>query len=233
MFFKFSNFLFICLLLMSCTETKGVYEVQKLKTPIQLTGKGADNAWKKATVLTDFSYPWREENAPLTEFRALYTHNHFYFLYRAIDPEIITKKATLAEKGVVDSDRIELFFKADEDTHPYYSLELDAMGRILDTQAEFGQKVDFDWTWPDNGLVVKSSIDEFGYWVEGSISFASLRQLGIYQGSGILKTGLYRAEYTKGPNGKATPKWISWIHPGTKTPNFHIPSSFGILKLVQ
>ena len=218
---------------MSCTETKGVYEVQKLKTPIQLTGKGDDSAWKKANVLTDFSYPWREENAPLTEFRALHTHNHFYFLYRAIDPDIITKKATLAEKGVVDSDRIELFFKANEDDHPYYSLELDAMGRTLDTQAEFGQKVDFDWTWPDNGLVVKSTTDEFGYWVEGSISFASLRQLGIYQGDGILKTGLYRAEYTKGPNGKASPKWISWVHPGTETPNFHIPSSFGTLKLVQ
>ncbi len=216
---------------MSCATTKGVYTVQKIDTPIQLSGNGADEAWNNAVILSDFSYPWRAETAPLTEFKALYDDTHFYFLYRAIDPDIITKKGDLVEMAAVNSDRIELFFKGNDDTQPYYSLELDALGRTLDTKATFGQKVDFDWNWPANQLMVKASMDEFGYWVEGSISFASLRKLGLYQDDNILRTGLYRAEYVKGPNGKASPKWISWIKPDSKTPNFHIPSSFGTLML--
>jgi len=229
--FKFLNFLFFTLIMMSCSKTKGVYEVQKIETPIQLTGSGQDEVWEEVPTLIDFSYPWREENAPLTEFKALYDDTHFYFLYRAIDPDIITKKEALAEKAALNSDRIELFFKGIDDAQPYYSLELDALGRTLDTKATFGQKVDFDWTWPANELIVKSSIDDFGYWVEGRISFASLRELGLYHDDNILRTGLYRAEYVKGPNGKVSPKWISWIKPDSKTPNFHIPSSFGTLIL--
>lgn len=228
---KFLNFLFIGLLITSCATTKGEYEVQKIDNPIQLSGNGADKAWSSAPILSDFSYPWREENAPLTEFKALYDDTHFYFLYRAIDPDIITKEGASAEKAALNSDRIELFFKGIDDTQPYYSLELDALGRTLDTKAKFEQKVDFDWTWPTNELMVKSSNDEFGYWVEGSISFASLRNLGLYHDDNILRTGLYRAEYIKGPNGKVSTKWISWINPDSKTPNFHIPSSFGTLIL--
>lgn len=216
---------------MSCAPTKGVYEVNKIDSPFQLSGNGTAEAWNSANVLTEFSYPWREENAPLTEFKALYDETHFYFLYRAIDPDIITKEGALAEKAALNSDRIELFFKGIDDTQPYYSLELDALGRTLDTKATFGQKVDFDWTWPANQLIVKSSMDEHGYWVEGSISFASLRNLGLYHDDNILRTGLYRAEYITGPNGRVSPKWISWIKPDSKTPNFHIPSSFGTLVL--
>jgi len=231
MLLKYSSFLFLFFMILSCASSTGIYEVKKVDTSIKISGKGTDKIWNKAFVLTDFSYPWREENAPLTEFKALYDETHFYFLYRAIDPNIITKEGGLAGKAALNSDRIELFFKGADDAQPYYSLELDALGRTLDTKANFGQKVDFDWTWPANQLIVKSSIDEFGYWVEGSISFASLRKLGLYHNDNILRTGLYRAEYVKGPNGKVNPKWISWIKPDSKTPNFHIPSSFGKLIL--
>ncbi len=216
---------------MNCATKKGEYIVQKIENPIQISGNGKDKAWNSVVTLSDFSYPWREENAPLTEFKALYDDTHFYFLYRAIDADVITKEGTLAEKAALNSDRVELFFKGKDDVQPYYSLELDAKGRTLDTKANFGQKVDFDWTWPANELIVKSSVDEFGYWIEGSISFASLRQLGLYHDDNILRTGLYRAEYVKGPNEKVSTKWISWIKPDSKTPNFHIPSSFGTLVL--
>ncbi len=222
----FSSFL----LIFSPTKT---YSVKKIKKSIQLTGNGADRQWKKAKKLCDFPYPWRAETAPKTEFKALYDDTHFYFLYRATDAEIIQKSKGLGEMDVVASDRVELFFKGATDDAPYYSLELDALGRILDTEGYFYKKVDFAWTWPTDGLVVKASMDETGYWVEGSISFASLRALGLYHDDGILRTGLYRAEYVTQADGKVRPQWISWIHPDAETPNFHIPSSFGILELVE
>lgn len=211
----------------------GTYQVNKITKPIQLSGQGADNQWNNAAELTDFIYPWRSETAPKTVFKALYDDTHFYFLYRATDPEIITKAGALAEKAALNSDRIELFFKGKSDSDPYYSLELDALGRTLDTKANFGEKVDFDWNWPAGELIVKAKIEEDGYWVEGSISLKSMRDLGVYHDDGILRTGLYRAEYVTDENGRATPKWISWVHPNTPKPNFHIPSSFGVLELVE
>lgn len=213
--------------------TTKTYSVKKAKKSIRLTGEGRDKEWKKVNALCDFGYPWRAEIAPKTEFKALYDETHFYFLYRATDAEIIQKSRGLGEKDVVASDRVELFFKGATDDAPYYSLELDALGRILDTEGRFYKKVDFAWTWPKDGLVVKASIDKTGYWVEGSISFASLRTLGLYHDDGILRTGLYRAEYVTQADGNVRPQWISWIHPDSEKPNFHIPSSFGILELID
>ncbi len=209
------------------------YQVKKIKKSIQITGEGKDKQWKKANQLGDFSYPWRKDTPPKTVFKALYNETHFYFLYRAQDAQIGQKVNGLKKRKPVQSDRVELFFKGMTAEDAYYSLELDALGRILDTKANFYKKIDFDWTWPTNELVVKASIDDTGYWVEGSISFASLRALGLYHDDGILRTGLYRANYLKQADGTNKPHWISWIHPDSETPNFHIPSSFGTLELEQ
>ena len=53
----------------------------------------------------------------------------------------------------------------------------------------------------------------------------------MYKDDNILKAGLYRGEYVTLPNGKIDTKWISWVMPDSEEPDFHIPSSFGILKL--
>ena len=115
--------------------------------------------------------------------------------------------------------------------NPYYALEMDALGRVLDTQGRFYRNIDYDWDWPEGQLILKASIDDTGYWVEGSISFESLRQLGMYKDDQILKAGLYRGEYQTKENEEIETKWISWILPDSPKPDFHIPSSFGILKL--
>ena len=215
------------------TVPPNVYLVKKITKAIQITGNGEDPAWQRANLLSNFTYPWREETPPATTFKALYTDSHLYFLYRATDPDIITKEKGLGEKDVVNSDRVEIFFKADDQMDPYYSLEMDALGRVLDTEGRHYRKVDFDWTWPEGHLEVKTSIDSDGYWLEGSVTFASLRQLGMYKDDHILKAGLYRGEYVTEANGEIETKWISWIIPDSATPDFHIPSSFGILELLE
>lgn len=209
------------------------YQVRKIKQAIEITGIGSDSLWEKAEILNDFSYPWRDETSPATIFKALWNENHLFFLYRAHDPDIITKKNDLDKWDVVDSDRVEIFFKANDQMNPYYSLEMDALGRILDTEGRFYRKIDFAWNWPKDHLQVMASIDEDGYWVEGAISLESLRQLGMYQDDQILHAGLYRAEYVKDKAGTIYAKWISWMKPDSPQPDFHIPSSFGIFKLMD
>ena len=210
-----------------------VYEVKKTQNDIVITGHGSDDAWKKANILTEFLYPWQPEDLPPTEFKSLWSDSHFYFLFTVVDDEIITPQRGLGERDAVASDRVEIFFKAKDDNAPYYSLEMDALGRCLDTDGRFGGKVDFDWSWPQDHFVLKVSQHKGGYIVEGSITLESLGQLGIYQGDGILEAGLYRGDYFVKENNETGIKWISWVVADPEKPIFHIPSSFGILKLMD
>lgn len=212
------------------------YTVKKItNNSLTLSGEGEDSLWEDATPMSNFTYPWREETPPKTTFKALWDDTYFYFLYRAEDADIVLNM----EEGISDkmravaSDRVEIFFKSDDKMDPYYSLELDAMARVFDSKGKYHRNIDKDWTWPEGELVVKSSRDEEGYWVEGSISLKSLRDLGMLLDGNLLKAGLYRGEYVRMEKEEIDIKWISWIKPDSETPDFHIPSSFGKIKLLD
>ena len=82
--------LFSAWLLTACApENQDYYPVKKVKQAIGLRGNDTDPAWQTAVLWTDFHYPWREDAAPTTTFRALWDDTHFYFLYRAEDDSII------------------------------------------------------------------------------------------------------------------------------------------------
>lgn len=222
----------VLLCFLSCTSQTKIYVVKKTDSDITITGKGSDKGWKNANVLTEFLHPWQPENLPATTFKSLWSDTHLYFLYQVEDHEIITPQRDLGELDAVESDRVEIFFKAADETKPYYSLEMDALGRCLDSDAIFFKNnIDFDWNWPKDDFVLKASQQDGGYTVEGSISLASLRKLGIYQDDGILNAGLYRGEYYTKEDNKTAIKWISWVVSNPDKPNFHVPNSFGVLKL--
>lgn len=85
---------------------------------------------------------------------------------------------------------------------------------------------DFDWYWPKNHIIVKSSINANSFKVEGSISIASLNNFNLIKNNKI-EVGVFRAKYKKKENSYFEPIWITWANPNTETPNFHIASSFG------
>ena len=207
------------------------YTVYKVSAPIEITGAGVDPEWSEAPILEDFSYPWRADSPPQTSFRALWSQEYLFFLFEAMDPVIQFKVDRLQKVEPVDSDRVELFFKADDKMNPYYSLEMDALGRVLDTEGRFYRKIDFDWQWPSGHLEVKAEIKEGSYTVEGQISLESLRQLGMYKDDRQLQVGVYRAEYVFEEMRRVNARWISWVDPQSEQPDFHIPTSFGIFKL--
>ena len=133
---------------------------------------------------------------------------------------------------VVDSDRVEIFFRRDEQLDPYYCLELDPLSRVLDYKAGYYRQFDFEWHWPGlKDLVVNGMFSEPGYAVEGSATLASLSRLGLLQNN-ILEAGLFRGQCLKLPP-EPEFKWISWAKPESSTPDFHIPSAFGRIVLVS
>ena len=186
--------------------------------------------WRKANVTNDFSFPWEDETPPKTSFRALYDKIFFYFRFDVEDDNVLTHVKDDHKMEVVDSDRVEIFFRQDENLNPYYCLEMDARGRVLDYVTRYYHDFDYEWQWPGtDNLEVKASENKEGYVVEGSIRLSSLKELGLLKNN-VLEAGLYRGYCTQLPNPEAELGWISWVKPEVNKPDFHIPSSFGLLK---
>jgi hypothetical protein len=186
--------------------------------------------WDKANILSDFSFPWEDEVSPKTVFRALYDNDYFYFRFDVEDDNVLTHVKDDHKMEVVDSDRVEIFFRQDEKLNPYYCLEMDARGRVLDYVTRYYRDFDYEWQWPGtDNLIVKARENSRGYVVEGKITLSSLMELGLLKDN-ILQAGLYRGYCMKLPKPKAELIWISWVKPEVDKPDFHIPSSFGLLK---
>lgn len=188
--------------------------------------------WEKANCLTDFSSPWKNYPISKIEFRALYDSENLYFNFRVFDADIYIDQKDDSVESIGNSDRVELFFRANDSLNPYYCLEMDTAARIMDFEAKPNKVFDFDWNWPKEDLKVKASKQENSFTVEGRISLASLKALSLIQGNSI-ETGVFRAKFSKDENQNYPPTWISWVNPNTTEPNFHIASSFGKFILME
>ena len=208
------------------------YEVQKINRPIHLTGSATDILWEKAIPISNFVYPWNDGTPPKTIFRGLWDQQFFYFCFVVDDMNIIAPGDPDDKRGVLPSDRVEIFFKSQGAMDPYFCLEMDPIGRVLDYKAHYYRNVDFDWKWPDQGLEVFASLIEKGYVVEGKISLQSMRELGILNATTI-HAGLFRGDFYPVDGKENKVKWISWIKPDSENPDFHIPSAFGIFQLIE
>jgi len=196
---------------------------------ICLTGRGSDSNWKEANLLSDFLTPWDGEAATNLEFRAINTHEHIYFLFKVKDSNIYIDQKDNSITSINNSERVELFFRTDDKLQPYYCLEIDPTPRIMSFKAIYYRQFDFNWEWPADGLQVKSYIGDEGYSVEICISKASLQSLDLLT-NGKIETGIYRANFKQNPAGALKTIWTTWVDPKTKTPDFHLSSSFGILE---
>jgi Carbohydrate family 9 binding domain-like len=207
------------------------YSVKNIESKeIVINGRGDSPLWKNAIELTDFIYPWENEKPPFTSLKALHNNDWLYFLYKVNDDNINVYVKSNDKSEVVYSDRVEIFFRKDKQLLPYYALELDPHGRVYDYEAEFYRKFNPAWSWPAGQLIVKANKLSDGYTVEIAISKKSLKQLELLKGNTV-ETGLFRGDCIEITEDNSKIKWISWVRPDSPTPDFHIPSSFGMLKL--
>lgn len=214
------------------TQGENTYLIKKVNGKLPLTGKGNDPAWYQAPPLTDFRYPWEDDAPPPTTFRALHNDDWVYFLFVVEDDDVNIRTATNQKTEVAASSRAEIFFRIDEKLTPYYCLEIDPLARVLDYEARYHRNFDTSWSWPKDQLVIKTEQRADGYSVEFAISKKSLQALKLLKDN-ALEAGLFRANCVFRENGEPDFKWISWLQPDAATPDFHIPSSFGILRLEE
>jgi len=210
--------------------TYATYQVNKAQTSLNVDGTGEDPAWDLAESLTNFRFPWQERTTPDTEFRALWDEEQLYFQFVVKDEDIVLVDRENNDRSVTGSDRVELFFAANEILEPYYCLEMDPRTQVFDAKGMLYRKIDATWNW--EGLETYATIGEDGYILEGKIPIQSFEKLELWQNEDktLLKTGVFRAEFTQRDD-EIEQNWISWIQPDNPTPDFHIPSAFGYFEL--
>jgi hypothetical protein len=190
--------------------------------------------WCHVSGIKDFLLPWQTGSTPITEFKAVYNTKWLSLNFDLTSPTIHVFKALNDKIEVAFSDRVEIFFKTDENLRNYYCLEIDPMGRVLDYQAFFYRKFNYSWSWPANHFWVDTKLTSMGYKVNARISLESLSALDILK-DGTIKAGIFRADCQEPATSiekEPEMKWTSWINPKTKNPDFHVPNAFGVLKLV-
>ncbi len=186
--------------------------------------------WSDADPLTDFTFPWEERPAPLTEFRALWDETHLQFRFHCIDEDLVLPDGPTVKDRVLGADRVEIFFAPDLGLKPYYCLEMSPRGDVLAYEANFYREM--NWNWQCNGLQLDAHIEGNRYTVTGSLPLDTLRALNVLKpGSSDFFAGLYRAEFHHMPDGTVHSGWMPWVNPQTERPDFHVPSSFGVLEL--
>ncbi len=199
---------------------------------LEVNGKGNNLAWNEADVLTDFVSAWDSKTHSLIEFRALWDSKKLFFCFKVFDSEINIDKKDDSLESINNSDRVELFFRTNDTLTPYYCIEIDPTSRILDFKAYPKKNFKFDWSWPKNDIAIKSDIQDDYFTVEGAICIDSMLKLNLIHNHKI-ETGIFRAKYNKSENSRYEPTWISWVNPNTEFPDFHTPTAFGVLNLME
>ena len=209
---------------------KPSYSVRPLSTKA-----GSHDIWAGVEVLDHFVQPWTKGPVQRTCFSALYDQRSLYVRYVVEDSKILIYRDMDDKLEVAFSDRVEIFFKSDGAMNPYYCLEIDPMGRVLDYRASYYRNFDYGWHWPEGQLSLKTENSTNGYTVELNIGLDSLRDLGILN-NGTMGAGLFRGDCKNlgDPKGREPQiNWISWMDPGTEFPDFHVPTAFGELILLD
>ncbi|WP_299017863.1 CBM9 family sugar-binding protein [uncultured Photobacterium sp.] len=221
----------------SAGDANSQYSIHFAQQVPVIDGNGTDPAWDNAQSLTDFTFPWRADAAPATEFRALWDREALYFRYVLEDQHIAV--GADPERAVLDSDRAEIFLAKDLQLSSYYTMEIDPKARVFSADAAYDMtkkkrvKLDSSWNWP--GLVTKASITDNGYVVEAKLPMATITGLELWQdeAQSELLCALMRAEFTPKQDSSLDMGWMTWIDPKTAKPNFHNPGTFGTCKLVK
>lgn len=219
--------LFITFLMgQGCRHTQpDIFLIDHFTSEIQLDGDIGETVWNDATTITNLHSPWVPATIDSTIFRCFCSPKYFNFCFEVIDRSPIILDYT-DEITIAEGDRVELFFSPSSKLSPYYCIEMNPYGYILDYKAQFYREFDYSWNFNQHSVVGRVTTD--GYVVEGRIPTSELQTLGIDFNKGFY-LGIFRADFIEENENSVI--WYSWINPHVKEADFHIPSAFRKCKL--
>lgn len=182
--------------------------------------------------MTHFHFPWEDRVEPWTQFRALWDDQHLHCRFDCVDDDVVLAPGPTPGDRVLGSDRVEIFVAPDLALQPYYCVEISPNGDVLDYRARFHRQ--FDREWQFEGLEASASIDGNRYSVHVRLPIRTLLNLEVLRaGQHEFFAGVFRGEFVHRADGSIRPGWMAWVDPQTGTPDFHVPSAFGVFELVD
>lgn len=169
-----------------------------------------------------FHAPWDglDDNTLLTMRRSA---DSLIFRFRVKDGTMAVAGDIAGERDIEPEDRVELFFSATADMkEPYFGVETDPKGRVLDYKVKYYR--DFDYAWDFPGISVDSKLTGKGYSVRMAFPISELERLGLGKEFFL---GAFRADFT--PEGSVV--WYSRRPAPDTAPDFHKPNILIPVKL--
>lgn len=214
-----------------CAQTpkENILRIKTLpQSNIKLDGRLSEKEWAGIAPV-DLRSPWVKRTDHIANYRSFTDRQYFYFGFEVTDTTLMLYVSS-QEADVAKGDRVELFFANKADLKNYYCLEMSPADKVLSYSAKHYRVFDNSWNLP--GLELSAQVKKGGYTVEGRLPMAALRQIAGQTASDTkpfkLYTGVFCGDYF-GVNENDV-EWHSWITPKSATPDFHIPSAFGVFE---
>ena len=218
--------LLLCLLYLIPISAYSKTKVINVPFVNKINVDGKTNDWKIPCAVNGFIAPWNGNDYDQTKFYACHNDQYLYLLYEVRDTTL-TYNDGKTEASVGNEDRVEFFISKDDQMSTYYGAEIDPQGKVMDYESHFYRKCDYSWNY--KGLILGHHIGKHSYTMEVAIPLKELRELGLISTEGKIHMGVFRADYYGSNMDQVV--WRPWIVPDSKKPDFHIPSSLGILVL--
>ena len=155
-----------------------------------------------------------------TDFSWYVEKDRFRFHFNVSDSTVHAVEGFKTKRDIERGDRVEIFFSSTAElTNMYYCAEIDPKGRVLDYGCTFPRE--FDYAWSFRTLENSVRLTDKGYVVDGSVSVAELKSLGIDPRNCWM--GAFRADFDRNEDLVA---WYSKVTPGPGEADFHRPCMF-------
>jgi len=141
----------------------------------------------------------------------------FSFIVKDANPHSVSHP--LSKRDLEGADRVEVFFSQTNDlSTPYFCIEIDPLGRVLDYRAEHYRHFDFSWHFTTLRTSSRKIAD--GFRIDGTVSLSELASLGI--SSNTFFIGVFKADFDEAGENVV---WGS-AAPMNNPPDFHHPDMF-------
>jgi hypothetical protein len=186
--------------------------------------------WVCISAIEKFTSPWALNNKPKVFFRAAHNRKSLFFRFDVYHEYTDLQPDSDNSRLVLKSERVELFFKPNDNKKFYYCIEMDISGRIFSYRAKFHHQFDYAYEWP-RGYEVACIKHAEGYRVIGEIKLDILKLFGVLEGN-KMQAGVFVGHRLCNPNAEGF-EWMTWVNPRLEVPDFHVPASFGIFELTD
>lgn len=208
---------FAIILFAGCQQKSNTFTIKYLNKEITIDSTLLDNAiWQELTPVDGLINPWENDHKDKTQIRCFATKKHLFFKYDVVDTTVFFEQDFQTKRDIEKGDRVEVFFSAKKDLDIYYCAEVGPNAHVLDYEAKYYRKLNFDWGFEH--LQPYARINDNGYTVVICVPRKELESCGIQLDKGFYM-GLFRAEF----QANSEPSWYSYLDSDDPEPDFHTP----------